>query len=411
MNEEKQNSNELKERAENKLDYFVEKCEMYIDTCSLLHFASMDFFDNVEAMLSKYSKQIYVLSGGVKELEKHSLNSEDVGLASNAKKTLRIIKMYIENNLISIVENDDFVDNAFLTLFTNLRMNHYPLLITQDKNLANDILNLNNTLSVKANKVRVAKINQYGFLSEFLNTEEHKNQKQEEYVATKEFYYTDENLLRTSHWEIDANLKSATEDEFDCYCRDFLIEKIYEVIPKESLLNYGHVYKLIYCIDPILFQNLKQKSMRILLVTQILGLFKSVKVSIHKEIVHVIVESLVKKRYGAINEISILECADIQKNVEFDLEGMRSDELDWDTFDMYCRFYYIEKVYDALSDDSSLNYGHVYKLIFSIDPSLIENVHTEMGRLTLANKIHSMFRAVSEENISKEYLINIAKNL
>lgn len=46
-------------------------------------------------------------------------------------------------------------------------MNYNLLLITQDNDLAKDILALNNNRSVKANEVKVNRINKYGFLSEF----------------------------------------------------------------------------------------------------------------------------------------------------------------------------------------------------------------------------------------------------
>jgi DNA-binding helix-hairpin-helix protein with protein kinase domain len=46
-------------------------------------------------------------------------------------------------------------------------MNYKLLLITQDNNLAKDILALNDNYSVKANEIKVNRINKYGFFSEF----------------------------------------------------------------------------------------------------------------------------------------------------------------------------------------------------------------------------------------------------
>ena len=51
------------------------------------------------------------------------------------------------------------------------------------------------------------------------------------------------------------NPRDLTEETYDIYCRLYLIQNINEVIPITSLLNYGHVYKLINSIDPILFND------------------------------------------------------------------------------------------------------------------------------------------------------------
>ncbi|PSJ32189.1 hypothetical protein UF10_01805 [Peptostreptococcus russellii] len=52
-------------------------------------------------------------------------------------------------------------------VFTKFRMTHKLLLITQDNDLAKDIIALNSNKSVRANPVHVKRINQYGFLSNF----------------------------------------------------------------------------------------------------------------------------------------------------------------------------------------------------------------------------------------------------
>ena len=52
-----------------------------------------------------------------------------------------------------------------------------------------------------------------------------------------------------------------------------LIEHIAKVIPSTSFTEYGHVAKLINCIDPVLFRNLQSETMKILLLNQIYALF------------------------------------------------------------------------------------------------------------------------------------------
>ena len=415
MNNEQMNINEPKERAEQKLEFFIENCEIYIDTCSLLHFASIEFFDNAETFLTNHSKQIFVLSGGIKELVKHSMNTEDSNLASNAKKTLKIIEMFKQNNLISIIEKDGFVDNAFLTLFTNLRMGCYPLLITQDKDLAKDILDLNNTRSVKANKVRVAKINQYGFLSEFAfledDSESNKKEREEHAERSKEIivYPTDERLLRREHWYIKDDLLNATEDEFLNYCQNFLSEKIYEVIPQESDMKYRHVAQLINCLTLEMFRNLNIKTNRILLVVKINSLFKAVNTSINENILHIAIESLATKRYGQAVDLSVLELDEDKRKEKFDLNmGVQAEDLNSDTYVCYSRLYFIEKIYEIIPKDSRVEYRHVSNLINCISSTLYQGLHTEMGKVTIVNKISSLFMQI-DEALPKDYLLELAE--
>ena len=55
-------------------------------------------------------------------------------------------------------KSDNFADNVFQVVFTKFRMTNRLLLITQDNNLAKDILALNNNRSVKAKQVRAKEL-------------------------------------------------------------------------------------------------------------------------------------------------------------------------------------------------------------------------------------------------------------
>lgn len=69
------------------------------------------------------------------------------------------------------------------------------------------------------------------------------------------------------------NPKELTPDTFPFYCRLYLIENIYKVIPATSEIEYKHVSQLIHCISPILFKNLKCETNKILLLNEIYSLF------------------------------------------------------------------------------------------------------------------------------------------
>ena len=70
-----------------------------------------------------------------------------------------------------------------------------------------------------------------------------------------------------------VNPRELTSDTYHYYCRLYLIEKIYEVIPVTSEIEYGHITKLINCIDPVLFKNLYLETNKLLLLNQIYALF------------------------------------------------------------------------------------------------------------------------------------------
>ena len=69
------------------------------------------------------------------------------------------------------------------------------------------------------------------------------------------------------------NPKDLNEDTYEYYCRLYLIERIYEIIPATSEIEYKHVAKIINSIDTILFKNLYVETNKILLLNQIYSLF------------------------------------------------------------------------------------------------------------------------------------------
>lgn len=69
------------------------------------------------------------------------------------------------------------------------------------------------------------------------------------------------------------NPKELTPETYIHYCRLFLTERVFEVIPQGSTTNYGHISKLINCIDPILFKNLNLETNKVLLLNKIYALF------------------------------------------------------------------------------------------------------------------------------------------
>ena len=172
------NQNGKETYAKNALEDYVKDWKIFMDTCSILHFAADKFWMNILPLLRQYQNKVIVPLRSIEELQKHEANTGNSELAENAKNCLRVLNKLIKAGFVEIrgEQGDNFADNVFHVVFTKFRMTHKLLLITQDNDLAKDIIALNSNKSVRANPVHVKRINQYGFLSNFSwNTENVKN--------------------------------------------------------------------------------------------------------------------------------------------------------------------------------------------------------------------------------------------
>lgn len=165
-----ENDNPLKKQAKNKLNDLVRDYIIFIDTCSLMNSNFKKLTVELNPLLIKNNKKIIVPIRVVEELKKHAFNSEKKPEASkSAKEALKILTDMIEKNLIDLrgESTDNFADNVFGTVFAKHRLNHKLLLITQDVDLAEDILNLNNIKSAKGYPVSVKRVKKSGELGNF----------------------------------------------------------------------------------------------------------------------------------------------------------------------------------------------------------------------------------------------------
>lgn len=172
------NQNGKEVYAQNALENYAKDWKIFMDTCSILHFAADKFWMNIIPLLRQYQNKIIIPLRSIEELQKHEANTEKPELAENAKNCLKVLHQLINASFVEIrgEKGDNFADNVFQVVFTKFRMTYKLLLITQDNDLARDIIALNSNKSVKANPVHVKRINQYGFLSNFMwNVENTKN--------------------------------------------------------------------------------------------------------------------------------------------------------------------------------------------------------------------------------------------
>lgn len=151
------------------IDYFVSTHKIFIDTCSILWESADVFWESILPYLKKYNNKVIVPYRVLEELQKHANNSKDTMLSEKSRQGIRKLEKFIKEDLVELrgEKTDNFADNVFQVVFTKFRLTHRLLLITQDNDLARDILALNNIKSVKANQVCVKRIDKYGVLSDF----------------------------------------------------------------------------------------------------------------------------------------------------------------------------------------------------------------------------------------------------
>ncbi len=169
---------EIATRSKNNLITFAKNYKIFIDTCSLLSPYAEDFWNNIIPVLESENTNIVVPHRVYQEVDKFASNPtlcqqknpDNPDFNNLAKKAKQRILNLQSRGLIRILgdKTDNFADNVFQTVFTQYRMKYNLLLITQDKNLSEDILRIKESKAVTVNnKLEVKRINKYGYLSNF----------------------------------------------------------------------------------------------------------------------------------------------------------------------------------------------------------------------------------------------------
>ncbi len=143
------------------------KSLILIDTSSLLRQGAMLFLKNLTPNFIRMGQEIIVPLVVIKELQKHSNNRNNPELAKNARRILDVILEYQNMGVISVYGDDNdgnFADKVFLQVALMLAPKYNLLVITQDKNLSQDLLRPLKSVNYK--KIKVCKIDGRGRLSD-----------------------------------------------------------------------------------------------------------------------------------------------------------------------------------------------------------------------------------------------------
>lgn len=143
---------------------FGEDTRTFIDTNILLEDNFYDFWDRLEPLVIRHRSikvdRIPIIPYKVCE-ELLKMSNSDNERGRKAPEVLKFIKKLKDKQLVKIMgdpQSDNFADNVFKTVFTQYRLKYNMILITQDKGLTEDILQLNNAKADRAKKVQVFKL-------------------------------------------------------------------------------------------------------------------------------------------------------------------------------------------------------------------------------------------------------------
>lgn len=77
--------------ARNKLDSYAKDWKIFIDTCSILHFAAGKFWVNIIPLLQRYQNRVIIPQRSIEELQKIGNNKSKPELANKAKDCLKVL--------------------------------------------------------------------------------------------------------------------------------------------------------------------------------------------------------------------------------------------------------------------------------------------------------------------------------
>lgn len=150
------------------LDQITGDYKIFANIDSIKYDKAFDFFEKLSESLLKHNNKLIVPLKGIRIMEDNS-DSLDEEESLEWKRGLGILKYLQKNDALDIrgEEGDGNLNNILQYVFAKHRISNKLVLITQNKNLAQDILALNDSKTVTGNKIMVYKINKEGNIENF----------------------------------------------------------------------------------------------------------------------------------------------------------------------------------------------------------------------------------------------------
>ena len=151
------------------LETYVKDWNIFIDTCSLMHQGADLFWQRIIPYLHLYQKKVYMPYNCLKEVKKLCAKTEEPAVSNRANRVFNTLKTLYKGGCCAFLgdKQDPFPDQYFQTIFMKYRTNANMLLITQDNNLAKDIMRLNEIKSVNGKEVQAKRFDYIGHLSRY----------------------------------------------------------------------------------------------------------------------------------------------------------------------------------------------------------------------------------------------------
>lgn len=249
----------IKASATAVLENFLKYYLIFIDTCSLLGRQFDRFFENIRGFLERrkseceaagqeFKSPIIVPKRVVEELMEFAYTDKKPELTVIAMNRIRFLKRVSEKGLVRIIgeDTDNFADNVFLCVFTKERIHRNLLLITEDRKLASEILQLNNSKAVKGRTIQVRRINQGGYLSQFMNSGENSySRRNNRSNGAANLAYKPAQMKWSFHIEADIPLDITSvpkQGQYVCTQRDNSIAQIIQLGNKIASGGEGTLY-------------------------------------------------------------------------------------------------------------------------------------------------------------------------
>ena len=161
-------------------EYYTEKSKRisgtwFIDTCSLLELEALKKLINNKSIFTSNGIKLMVIKSVYEELNKHQYSNNEF-FSKDAKKALKIIEtnkdiFTIEGVNESMRIDEAFADPEIIGTIIKKSVKKSQLVITQDKKLATDILNIKNSNSFICHKIFVCYLGEDGELYRNLGIE------------------------------------------------------------------------------------------------------------------------------------------------------------------------------------------------------------------------------------------------
>lgn len=141
---------------------------VFIDTSSLMNYKASDFFETIIPILRSNSKKINVLNSVRKELCTFSVDFTNPQRQAQALSALQLLNKILADDVVTFFGSSAYLTDAdFLKIAIKKRNCCKQLFITQNYQLAKDLVQLNSVRSTKGYPIYSKRISSHALLNDF----------------------------------------------------------------------------------------------------------------------------------------------------------------------------------------------------------------------------------------------------